>query len=122
MRILRNSTMPDWDQIFSEKGHVFTDPHSDIERVVELIIEGNHRRILDLGCGTGRHVVYFAGLGFEVYGFDASTKALSMTQEWLQEKNLTADLREHLMRMASHPGHHDNARGYGPLIPYYYFG
>ncbi|MHA2026109.1 MAG: class I SAM-dependent methyltransferase [Candidatus Thorarchaeota archaeon] len=86
--------MPDWDQIFAEKGHVFTDPHSDIERVTALI---NGKRILDLGCGTGRHVVYFAGLGFAVYGFDASPKALSMTQEWLKEKNLTANLIEHLM-------------------------
>lgn len=32
-----------------------------------------------------------------------------------------ADLREHLMRMAAHPGHHDNVRGYGPLLPFAYF-
>ncbi len=32
------------------------------------------------------------------------------------------DLREHLMRMATHPGHHDNASGYGPLQPFQYFG
>jgi SAM-dependent methyltransferase len=89
--------MPDWDQIFAEKGYVFTDPHSDIERVKGLINDGSCERILDLGCGTGRHVVYFASLGFDVYGFDASPKALSMAQEWLQEKNLTANLREHLM-------------------------
>lgn len=31
------------------------------------------------------------------------------------------DLREHLMRMATHPGHHDNASGYGPLQPFMYF-
>ncbi len=89
--------MPDWDQIFSEKGRVFTAPHSYIERVVEKLDDSETKRILDLGCGTGRHVVYFARLGYDVYGFDASPKALSMAQEWLQEENLTASLREHLM-------------------------
>jgi hypothetical protein len=32
------------------------------------------------------------------------------------------DLKNHLMRMASHPGYHDNTRGYGPLVPFQYFG
>ena len=89
--------MPDWDQIFTEKGRVFNDPHSDIERVLKSLSDNESKRILDLGCGSGRHVVYLANLGYDVYGFDASPKALSMTQDWLQEKNLTASLTEHLM-------------------------
>ncbi len=31
------------------------------------------------------------------------------------------DMREHLIRMAAHPGHHDTARGHGPLLPFAYF-
>lgn len=31
------------------------------------------------------------------------------------------DMRAHLMRMAAHPGWHDSARGYGPLLPFAYF-
>lgn len=31
------------------------------------------------------------------------------------------DMREHLVRMAAHPGHHDSARGHGPLLPFAYF-
>ncbi len=31
------------------------------------------------------------------------------------------DMREHLLRMAAHPGHHDSARGHGPLSPFAYF-
>ena len=86
--------MPDWDEIFTERGRVFTEPHSHIDRVVKLIQDKDGRRVLDLGCGTGRHVVYLSRLGFDVYGFDVSHQALSMTQEWLDEENLTADLRE----------------------------
>ncbi len=89
--------MPDWDRIFTERGRMFSDPHQDIERVVKLIHDGGGTRILDLGCGSGRHIVYFARLGFDVYGFDASPKALAMTQEWLEDENLEAHLCEHLM-------------------------
>jgi len=31
------------------------------------------------------------------------------------------DMRAHLLRMAAHPGHHDTARGHGPLLPFAYF-
>lgn len=31
------------------------------------------------------------------------------------------DMKQHLLRMASHPGFHDNKTGYGPLIPFSYF-
>ena len=89
--------MPEWDSIFTERGRLFTKPHTDIERVVTLIRDSRGSRILDLGCGTGRHIVYFTRLGFDVYGFDASPKALKMTLEWLRSENLEADLREHLM-------------------------
>ena len=89
--------MPDWDEIFTERGRVFTEPHSHIDRVVKLIQDKDGRRVLDLGCGTGRHVVYLSRLGFDVYGFDVSQRALSMTQEWLDEENLKADLRKHQM-------------------------
>ena len=31
------------------------------------------------------------------------------------------EMRQHLLRMAAHPGHHDSARGHGPLLPFAYF-
>jgi SAM-dependent methyltransferase len=89
--------MPNWDRIFGERGHVFTNPHADIERVVKMIRDSDGSRILDLGCGTGRHIVYFSRLGFDVYGFDASLKAITMTREWLKNENIKATLCEHQM-------------------------
>jgi len=49
-------------------------------------------RILDLGCGTGRHTVYFAERGFDVYGFDFSSHAIHRSKERLKEKKLSAHL------------------------------
>ncbi|MGY5862406.1 MAG: class I SAM-dependent methyltransferase [Candidatus Thorarchaeota archaeon] len=89
--------MPDWDNIFTEQGRVFNEPHQDMTRLVELFQDRDVTRILDLGCGTGRHLIFLSRMGFEVYGFDASPKALSLAQQWLDEEGLTADIQKHRM-------------------------
>jgi SAM-dependent methyltransferase len=50
------------------------------------------RRVLDLGSGTGRHTVFLARQGFEVYGLDLSASGLEQTQAWLAERGLSATL------------------------------
>ncbi len=89
--------MPDWDVIFSEKGKVFTDPHQDMQRVAKLFKDRGVRKILDIGSGTGRHIIFFSKLDFEMYGFDASPKGLSLTKQWLSEEGLTAEVINHRM-------------------------
>ncbi|MFX1329439.1 MAG: class I SAM-dependent methyltransferase [Promethearchaeota archaeon] len=84
--------MPDWDAIFSEKGKVFIEPHPEMERITKIFQERGVRRILDLGCGTGRHLIFLSKKGFEVYGMDASSKALEIAREWLNEENLELNL------------------------------
>ena len=64
--------MPDWDDVFAKKGKYFTTPHPDMERLANLFDEKGVRRILDLGCGTGRHLLFLLKKGFEVYGLDGS--------------------------------------------------
>jgi histidinol-phosphate/aromatic aminotransferase/cobyric acid decarboxylase-like protein/SAM-dependent methyltransferase len=44
-------------------------------RYLATVLAG-HRRVLDLGCGTGRHAIGLARLGFEVTGVDVSDYAL----------------------------------------------
>lgn len=51
------------------------------------------KRILDLGCGNGRHVVFFAELGFDVYGIDISEEAIEIANAWLEKKGLKAYLK-----------------------------
>jgi len=84
--------MPDWDDIFAEKGKFFIKPHPDIERLANLFKEKGVRRILDLGCGTGRHLLYLLKKGFEVYGLDGSPNGLDIAKNWLTEENLTSEL------------------------------
>jgi SAM-dependent methyltransferase len=89
--------MPSWDKIFKDKGYYFLDPHPDMAQLAKLFkIHGVHR-ILDLGCGTGRHLVYLSRMGFQMDGFDSSSQAIALSRKWLDEEGLTATIREHLM-------------------------
>lgn len=49
-------------------------------------------RVLDLGCGTGRHVVHLAGKGCEVTGVDLSPWMLGQTAKKLDRHGYSARL------------------------------
>lgn len=38
------------------------------------------RKVMDVGCGGGRNLVYFLNNGFEVYGIDPDTAAINMVK------------------------------------------
>ena len=86
-----------WNEIFKHQGKVFREPHEDMPRVEKLLREHGASTVLDLGCGTGRHVVYLAERGFSVYGLDNSPEGLRVARQWLEEEELDADLRLHNM-------------------------
>ena len=65
----------------------------EIPKLGELLTENHASRILDFGCGAGRHLVYFAKRGFEVHGFDASETAIKRAREVLKSENLFAHLK-----------------------------
>ncbi len=65
----------------------------EVEELEELFRESNAVRILDVGCGAGRHTLYFARRGFEVYGFDEDEAAIENDRQILQKEELKADLR-----------------------------
>lgn len=82
-----------WDEIYSHAGRVLTDPHEEMPQIVERLLEREASTILDLGSGNGRHVVYLAERGFQVYGLEYSPHAVEVNRQWLQEKGLHATLQ-----------------------------
>ncbi len=82
-----------WNEIFREKGAFFTEPHEDIPSIAGLLEIKGATNVLDLGCGSGRHVMYFARYGFSVFGLDSSQQGIEITRRTLKQANLRADLR-----------------------------
>ncbi len=51
-------------------------------------------RLLDLGCGAGRHVIFLAREGFQTYGTDFSSEGINSTLEWLKSENISAIVKQ----------------------------
>jgi len=79
----------DWDKIYLEKGVVQKGVLPLVEEASLLFKREGVVRVLDLGCGTGRHLAYFAGMGFTVYGVDVSEKALEMAKDFLSSEGFS---------------------------------
>ncbi len=64
----------------------------EAERLVGLILKNieieTGDKILDMACGTGRHSVLFARMGFEVTAIDLSRNLLSIAKEAADEESL----------------------------------
>ena len=54
--------------------------------------EGRHR-ILDLGCGLGRHAILFQRYGFDVSAIDSSKQAIESLQEYCRDHAIEMDCR-----------------------------
>lgn len=83
-----------WNNIFKREGRVFLEPQSDMSNVIRILKKEKVKRVLDLGCGSGRHTVLLAKNGFDVYGTDVSASGLNLARKWLAEKKLRAHLKK----------------------------
>jgi SAM-dependent methyltransferase len=81
-----------WDGIFRREGRVFGEPAPVVHHVAEVLRDRGCRRMVDLGCGSGRHVVFLAQRGFDLIGVDNSPAGLSLSYDWLTQEGLPARL------------------------------
>ncbi len=86
--------MKQWNNIFKEKGKVFTKVQKELPNFVSILKKNNVRKVLDLGSGSGRHIVYFAKKGFDVFGIDIAEEGRKIARAWLKKENLKADLQK----------------------------
>lgn len=49
-------------------------------------------KFLDLGCGLGRHSIYFAKKGFEVNSVDLSDYGVNHLKKWAEEEQLNIEM------------------------------
>jgi len=84
--------MTEWNQILQREEYRPESPDEIVVNFVSILKERKAKRILDLGCGAGRHVIYLAERGFESYGADISETGLKLTKNRLRSRKLEAEI------------------------------
>ena len=93
-----------WDKVYRERFMTMWYPNEDIIRFCSRLIrkrlthdeyesKRNVERVLDLGCGNGRHAIYFARQGFKAAGIDVSAQAIDWASDWARCEGLEIDFR-----------------------------
>jgi SAM-dependent methyltransferase len=80
--------MVNWDSIYKEKGAFQVEVSPRVVAGVASFKTEGARRVLDLGCGTGRHTRYLVDQGFEVFACDSSSEALDEAARLAPEATL----------------------------------
>ena len=81
-----------WDQAYKEEPQQFTEPEKICALTDTLFPKYGVKRILDLGCGNGRHLVYFGKKGYQIFGSDLSGWGLQAAQQWTNQEKISAPL------------------------------
>jgi SAM-dependent methyltransferase len=80
---------------------------AEVDRVVRLLQITPPARVLDLGCGVGRHSLELARKGFIVTGVDRTKSYLKQAGEKAERENLNVELVQSDMRAFRRPGAFD---------------
>ncbi|RMF86601.1 MAG: class I SAM-dependent methyltransferase [Nitrospinota bacterium] len=85
-----------WDQYWQEHPDRtrWLRPDPTVQGLIAQVQKGYPfvRRVLDLGCGLGRHTLFLAQRGFEVHGVDNSPQAITYCQRWLAQEGVPVSL------------------------------
>ncbi len=83
--------MTEWNQILQEKRYSQEEPDELVVSFVDFLKKKNKKaRVLDLGFGAGRNLIYIASQRFTVHGLEISDTGINCTKERLKKRNLKA--------------------------------
>ena len=84
--------MVEWDQILLRKEYHPESPDGIVVDLISILARKRAERVLDLGCGAGRHAMYLAESGFKTYGADISDTGLRLTKKRLESRKMEAEI------------------------------
>jgi tellurite methyltransferase len=86
----------DWDRRWTaaDQRERWEEPEEFVRRLVPRLRERGTRRVVDVGCGIGRHAHFLAAEGFVSVGVDASESGLAYAREQARRAGLAVDYRQ----------------------------
>ena len=82
-----------YDKKYRSEGRFWGEqPTSLAHKVLKAHPPKDSPRLLEIGCGEGRDVVFFASKGYQITAFDLSSVGVRKTREWAAELNLSVDV------------------------------
>lgn len=94
-----------WDDTW-RTGHgraAWADADPWVAGTLPLLRDRAARRTLDLGCGPGRHAVFFARAGLESFGLDASASGIEHATRSAREAGVTLYLKQGSLKALPYP-------------------
>jgi SAM-dependent methyltransferase len=92
-----------WDELHAERRLLY--PNEDVVRFIMRNWRGKGKGLtaLDLGCGSGRHLVYLAEAGFRACGVDLSAIALANAERYMQSEEVSGELKWASLKQIPYP-------------------
>ncbi len=91
-----------WELSFSKKDNYLFYPHEEVIRFISKYYakrSGLRKlekkqvdfipKVLDLGCGIGRHIIFSHSMEMEAYGIDLSENAIEFAKEWAKIEGIS---------------------------------
>lgn len=77
-----------WEQFYKNRGRYYLIPHENISKVISKFSIYKIKKVLDLGCGSGRHTILLSKEGFNLTGIDFSKEAIKLARLWAKKENV----------------------------------
>ncbi|MBX5328075.1 MAG: class I SAM-dependent methyltransferase [Candidatus Bathyarchaeota archaeon] len=95
--------LTEWNEILREEWYSREEPDEIVVNFANSLKKKRQViRVLDLGCGAGRHLVFLSKQRFEAHGVDVSETGLTLTKEKLRRQNLEVYLAKCDMKNLPH--------------------
>jgi SAM-dependent methyltransferase len=80
-----------WNTAYQQRPFMEKLPHAGVVKFLEYLKIQNASRILDLGCGDGRHLIFLAKQGFIPIGVDNAFWGIRRANEWIENAGLKVE-------------------------------
>jgi ubiquinone/menaquinone biosynthesis C-methylase UbiE len=98
-----NLKADEWNESYRNRDNFVFYPHEEIIRFFARYISKriginqyqvrhsltDTAKVLDVGCGIGRHLVFAAKTGVDIYGIDLSSQAIATAKDWLIQEGIS---------------------------------